>query len=122
MKVPPFTNLKNSEESVHEVQEDLPVELQNALIDNTDLPTASKNKENLTSNKRASPKCSTNEEPIPKTPKLCQVANFNLRELLNKHPLGPRIISTANKKILDTQCQSHLCDIIVIHFLQFHNV
>ena len=57
------------------------------------------------------------DEVIAKPPKLI-VSHFNLLGTLKNNPIGRAILNNYTlKQTLDSQCQSYLCDIIVLHFL-----
>ncbi|KAH0567661.1 hypothetical protein KQX54_011399 [Cotesia glomerata] len=48
-----------------------------------------------------------------------KLVNFDLRKILEDHPIGRALLRTALSNIpLEAQWQSYLCEIIVIHFLK----
>lgn len=59
------------------------------------------------------------DEPTAKKTKYRNTLNINQKEILDEHPLGPSILAIyKHTQELDTQCQSYVCDIVVLHFLK----
>lgn len=61
------------------------------------------------------------DESVTKKTKYRNTLNVNLNEILAEHPLGASILTIyKHTQQLDTQCQSYVCDIIVLYFLKIN--